>query len=153
MNQRWLWNFPEGPCSPCRSLSDCQSLTSTAAAIGWRASRVEHYWLAELCHTDQCAGSPRPFKMHFCCNADISPCIRWFIFLQFSLPSLIMTVYTRGGLKKALREVISVVVMYNSMTVLFHVCCPVYRLRTFAQKEAQGICWQRRNLMHRSLSI
>lgn len=72
-NQRWLWNFPEGPCYPCCcSPCDCQSLTSTAAAIGWRANRVERHWLAALCHTDHCAGSPRPFKINFCCNADIS---------------------------------------------------------------------------------
>lgn len=58
MNQRWLWNFPEGPCSPCCSPSDCQSLTSTAAAIGWRAYRVEHYWSAVLCHTDHSVQAP-----------------------------------------------------------------------------------------------
>lgn len=58
MNQRWLWNFPEGPCSPCFSPSDCQSLTSTAAAIGWRANRVEHYWSAVLCHTDHSVQAP-----------------------------------------------------------------------------------------------
>lgn len=55
---RWLWNFPEGPCSPCCSPSDCQSLTSTAAAIGWRANRVEHYWSAVLCHTDHSVQAP-----------------------------------------------------------------------------------------------
>lgn len=58
MNQRWLWNFPEGPCSPRCSPSDCQSLTSTAAAIGWRANRVEHYWSAVLCHTDHSVQAP-----------------------------------------------------------------------------------------------
>lgn len=74
LNQRWLWNFPEGPCSPCCSPSDCQSLTSTAAAIGWRANRVEHYWSAELCHTDHSVAAPLFLLQHiFCCNAEISP--------------------------------------------------------------------------------
>ena len=54
MIQRWLWNFPEGPCPPSCSPSDCQSLTSTTAAIGCGSNRVEHYWSAVLCHTDPC---------------------------------------------------------------------------------------------------
>lgn len=99
MNQRWLWNFPEGPCSPCCSPSDCQSVTSTAAAIGWRANRVEHYWTAVLCHTDHTVrASLFLLKSGFCCNAEISPCIRQFIFLQLSLPTLGMTKSTRWDL-------------------------------------------------------
>lgn len=35
-------------------------------------------------HGSQCAGSPLPLKKHFCCNAEISPRIRQFIFLHFS---------------------------------------------------------------------
>lgn len=52
MDQRWLWNFPEGPCSLCCFPPDCRSLTSAPATIGWRANRLEHYWSATLCHTD-----------------------------------------------------------------------------------------------------
>lgn len=58
LNQKWLWNFPEGPCSPCCSPSDCQSLTSTDAAIGWRANTAERYWSPALCHTDRRVQAP-----------------------------------------------------------------------------------------------
>lgn len=75
-------------------------------------------------HGSQCAGSPLPLKKHFCCNADISPCIRLFIFLQFSLLFLIMTAYTRGDLKKAFWEIISMVVMHNTMVLLFNDVVP-----------------------------
>lgn len=75
LNQKWLWNFPEGPCSPCCSPSDCQSLTSTAAAIGWRANRAARDWSASLCHTDQRVQAPffLSKSIFFCCNAEIFP--------------------------------------------------------------------------------
>lgn len=45
MKQRWLWNFPEGPCSYCYPHRACQSLTSAAIVIGWRGIQ-RGSWLA-----------------------------------------------------------------------------------------------------------
>lgn len=49
--------FQKALALPAALPLDCQSLTSTAAAIGCKANRVENYWSAVLCSTDQCAGS------------------------------------------------------------------------------------------------
>lgn len=105
MNQRWLWNFPEGPCSPCCFPSDCQSLTSALAAIGWRANRLRRYWSAALCHTDQCAGSPLPLKKHFCCNAVISPALNDLVFFSLVCPFWLWQRKPGGIHNKAFHEV------------------------------------------------
>lgn len=50
---------------------------------------MEHYWSAELCHTDHSVQAPLfLLKKHFCCNAEISPCIRKVYFLQLYLALL-----------------------------------------------------------------
>ncbi len=90
-----------------------------------------------LPHGSQCAGSPLPLKKHFCCNAEISPCIRRRLFPQFSLPLLVMTVYTRGGLKKAFCKIIFVVTIHNSILMLFSLCNYACRLRCLRERPRQ----------------
>lgn len=74
MKQRWLWNFPEGPCSYCYPHWACQSLTSAAIVIGWRAYTEEPDWLAEQCHIAQsffALSLSLSLTETFCCNAVI----------------------------------------------------------------------------------
>lgn len=87
-------------------------------------------------HGSQRAGSSLPLKKHFCCNAEISSCIRRFISLHFRLSFLIMTVETKRDLKKAIRKLIFVSVMQTCLWA------------TLAQKEAQMICPQHHGVMH-----
>lgn len=129
VNQRWLWNFPEGPCSPCCSPSDCQSLTSTAAAIGWRANRVEHYWSAVLCHTDHSVQAPLfLLKSIFAAMQRFPPALDGLYCFSSACPSWLWQYKPVGIWKKAFWEIIFVVVMHNSMAQLFNLCRPVYRL-------------------------
>lgn len=127
LNQKWLWNFPEGPFSPCCSPSDCQSLTSTAAAIGWRANRAARYWSASLCHTDQRVQALffLSKSIFFCCNAEISPCMRQFIFTHIWLTFLECDSINEWIFKGAFREVILASAMHNRVPAIptgFLVC-------------------------------
>lgn len=69
MRQRWVQNFPEGPCSPCCSQSDCQSLTSAVCCrLVWEPHGGA--WLGGwrcVCHTGSPC-SPLSALIH-CCNA------------------------------------------------------------------------------------
>lgn len=69
MRQRWVQNFPEGPCSPCCSQSDCQSLTSAVCCrLVWEPHGGA--WLGGwrcVCHTGS-PSSPLSALIH-CCNA------------------------------------------------------------------------------------
>ena len=134
MNQRWLWNFPEGPCSPCYSPSECQSLTSTAAAIGWRADRVEHYWSTVLCHTDHSVqASLFLSKSIFAAMQRSPPPPPLDVLYSFILACLFFTaVCTRGNVKKGLWEIISGVVIFHLCRNVFRLCCIL--------KEAQAAC-------------
>lgn len=66
MNQRWLWNFPEGPLlSPLLSL--WLSIFNLNCSCNWLEGQQGGTLLVSraLPHGSQCAGSPLPLKKHF----------------------------------------------------------------------------------------
>lgn len=79
VNQRWLWNFPEGPCSLCRfpprlsifNLSSCYNWLE--GPTGWNI-----IGRPALCHTDHPVQAPSEsiyLIIYFYCNAEISSAI------------------------------------------------------------------------------
>ena len=102
--------------------------TSTAAAIGWRANRVEHYWSAVLCHTDHSVPAPLVllkcfFFSFFAAMQTFLTALDGLFLLRFSRSFLGYDSKSwRGFDKTALMEIIFVVAMHNSMAVLFVGC-------------------------------